>query len=163
MTIKSLTINGFKGVLVFAIMASLSIGANMALAQEHPTGISAKGQAAKMATVTKESLTTAIADYVQKESKLQGGYFMYFDKAQNKPLALTLEDVHKDRFGDMGGGSYFACADFKDKGGDTYDMDIFMKNGKDGMKASDISVHKKNGEARYDWVEKDGIWSKKAK
>ena len=82
---------------------------------------------------------------------------------QNKPLALTLEDVHKDRLGDLGDGSYFACADFKDSGGDTYDMDIFMKRGKTGMEATDISVHKKNGVARYDWVEKDGIWSKKAK
>lgn len=163
MSIKSLINKGTSGLIVAGLIAVFLAAANSATAQEHPSGISSQGQASRMSTVTKESLLKSITDYINKESKIQGGYFLYYDKAQDKPLALTLEDVHKDRFGDMGGGSYFACADFKDKGGNTYDMDIFMKQGKSGLEASDVSVHKKNGEARYDWVEKDGIWSKKAK
>lgn len=163
MSIKSLINKGAAGLIASGLIAVLLTGANKAIAQEHPTGMSAQGQASKMSTVTKESLLKSINDYINKESKIQGGYFLYYDKMQDKPLALTLEDLHKDRFGDMGGGSYFACADFKDKGGDTYDMDIFMKQGKSGLEASDVSVHKKNGEARYDWIEKDGIWSKKEK
>lgn len=163
MSIKSLINKGTAGLIVTGLIAVFLMAANTAIAQEHPTGMSSQEHATKMSTVTKESLLKSITDYINKESKIQGGYFMYYDKMQDKPLALSLEDVHKDRFGDMGSGSYFACADFKDKSGDTYDMDIFMKQGKSGLEASDVSVHKKNGEARYDWVEKDGIWSKKTK
>jgi hypothetical protein len=144
-----------------AVLAIFFSGTIIAAAQEHPGEHPSEHPTSEKASITKESLAAAITDYVNKESDLKGGYFLFFDKQQNKPLALALDKVHKDRLATLGDGVYFACADFKDTGGDMYDLDIFMKDGTSGLEVSDISVHKKNGEARYDWVEKDGIWSKK--
>jgi len=123
--------------------------------REHPTS--------KKAEITKESLADAITKYVADDAGLKGGFFMVYDTEQGKPLALTLEKVHKDRLASLGDGVYFACADFNATDGSVYDLDVFMKDTGKGLEASDVSVHKKNGEARYGWVEKDGIWMKSKK
>lgn len=149
--------------IIFAVSVIFLAGAIAVSAQEHPREHPSEHPMSKKAEVTKETLASAITDYVSKESDLKGGYFLFFDKKQNKPLALTLDNVHKDRLATLGDGVYFACADFKDTGGDMYDLDIFMKQGTKGLDVTDISVHKKNGEARYDWVEKEGVWSKQEK
>lgn len=146
-----------------AVLTVFFTGAIIASAQEHPREHPSEHPTSKKAEVTKESLAKAITDYVTSESDLKGGYFLFFDKEQDKPLALKLDKVHKDRLSTLGDDVYFACADFEDTGGDMYDLDIFMKKGMRGFNVTDISVHKKNGEARYDWVEKEGIWSKKEK
>ena len=59
--------------------------------------------------------------------------------------------------------SYRSPVGLEEKFGREYDLDIFMKQGTKGLDVTDISVHKKNGEARYDWVEKEGVWSKQEK
>jgi hypothetical protein len=146
-----------------AVLAVFFTGAIIASAQEHPREHPSEHPASKKAAVTKETLAAAITDYVNKESELKGGYFLFFDREQDKPLALRLDKVHQDRLSTLGDDVYFACADFEDTGGDMYDLDIFMKKGTSGFDVTDISLHKKNGEARYDWIEKDGIWSKQEK
>ncbi len=143
------------------LLVMVFAGASVASAQEHPTEHPSEHPTSKKATLSKEALADAITDYVTGESNLKGGYFLFFDKQQGKPLALTLDRVHKERLATLGGGVYFACADFKAIDGDMYDLDIFMKENKEGLKVTDISLHKKNGQARYIWVEKNGIWSKK--
>lgn len=151
--------------IIGAAFLSLSImvfaGASVVSAQEHPSEHPSEHPTSKKATLTKETLAEAIRDYVNGESDLKGGYFLFFDKKQGKPLALTLDRVHKERLATLGGGVYFACADFKAIDGDMYDLDIFMKETKEGLEVTDISLHKKNGQARYTWTEKNGIWSKK--
>jgi Na+-transporting methylmalonyl-CoA/oxaloacetate decarboxylase gamma subunit len=145
-------------VMVFAGVSAIS-------AQEHPTEHPSEHPSehptSEKAALTKESLADAITDYVTKESNLKGGYFLFFDGQQDKPLALTLDKVHKERLATLGNGVYFACADFKATDDDMYDLDIFMKEDEHGLEVTEINLHKKNGQARYTWVEKDGIWSKK--
>lgn len=141
-------------ILAFSIASFL--GLETALAQEHPH----EHPMSKKAEVTIGSLAEAITKYVNDDAGLKGGFFMLYDKVQGKALALTLQKVHEDRLGALGNDTYFACADFNGTDGNLYDIDIFMKDTGNGMKATDVSVHKKNGEARYNWVEKDGIWSK---
>ncbi len=149
--------------IIHAILALFLTGTIVAGAQEHPREHPSEHPTSKKAEVTKESLAKAITDYLNSESDLKGGYFLFFDKQQDKPLVLTLDNVHKDRLATLGDGVYFACADFKDTGGDMYDLDVFTKQGTKGLDVTDISVHKKNGEARYDWIEEDGLWFKKEK
>jgi hypothetical protein len=143
-------------------IAALFLVGKTAMAQEHPGKPMSEAPGMQKSSVTIESLASAISDYVKKETDLKGGYFLFYDDEQDKPLALTLEDVHNDRLGAIGNDVYFACADFESTDGDMYDIDIFMKNTDSGFDVTDISVHKMNGEARYDWVEEDGIWKKKS-
>jgi hypothetical protein len=136
-----------------SFMAVVFAGAMTVSAQEHPTS--------KKSVLTNEALADAVTDYVKRETNLKGGYFLFFNSKQNMALALTLNNVHKERLATLGGGIYFACADFKSVDDDTYDLDIFMKEDEHGLEIYDIDLHKKNGQARYVWVEKKGIWSKK--
>jgi hypothetical protein len=123
-------------------------------AQEHPQGQQPSG-------ISKDDLADAIQNYVKREAALKGGFFLIYDKDTDRTLALTLDQVHRERLAKVSDGAYFACADFKTQEGKTYDLDIFMKGpNKDKLEVTEISVHKEDGKERYNWVEKHGVWSK---
>ena len=98
-------------------------------------------------------------------STLQGGHFCVYDKVDDAPLALTLDKVHRERLASLGDGVYFACADFKATNGNTYDLDVFMTQQEggifNGLMPTQVTVHKKEGKARYTWYEEGGIWKMK--
>ncbi|MBI4395458.1 MAG: hypothetical protein HY548_00085 [Elusimicrobia bacterium] len=134
---------------------------------EHPSGSghehpSKTGKTSSASSVTMEDLAKAITDYVQKDSALKGGHFLLYDPVAKKALPLTLDKVHKDRLSKVSDDTYFACADFKTPEGKAYDLDVFMK-GADAasLQATEVSIHKEDGKARYGWVEEKGIWKKK--
>lgn len=145
-----------------AMAAALILLPPGAFAAEHPSEHPSEHPQTKSSGLTKEALGKAIKDYVGKEAKLKGGYFLVYDQVSQKPLVLTLDRVHDDRLSKVSDGVYFACADFKTPENQIFDLDIFMKQAETGLEVSEISVHKENGKARYGWVEKDGVWSKKA-
>jgi hypothetical protein len=123
---------------------------------EHPTKAKEKTEAA----ISIAELADAIEQYVADDAKLKGGYFMVYDTVQDKTLELTLAKVHKDKLASLGNDVYFACADFNSSDGHLYDLDIFMEDTDDGLKVSDIGIHKLDGQPRYTWIEKDGKWEK---
>ena len=124
---------------------------------EHPT------DDAKSAKVTMEELSAAIKSYVKQDSDLKGGMFFVYDPAQKTVLQLTLAKVHEEKLASLGDGVYFACADFNSHDKHVYDLDVFMKKDDGGnMVTTEVSVHKKDGVARYTWSESNGVWSKTA-
>ncbi len=128
---------------------------------EHPTEHPTKSETSEE-TVTIAMLSEAISDYVATDAKLKGGLFLVYDPIEKKALQLTLAKVHEDKLATLGGGVYFACADFQNSDGKMYDLDIFMKGSKDGLETTEVSIHKVDGKPRYTWSERDGIWSKVA-
>ena len=131
--------------------------------KEQPPKVQEKAEQTKQVpTVSMTELSRAIKAFVAQDSKLKGGLFLVWDSKANKSLELTLDKVHEERLASLGGGVYFACADFQASDGIIYDLDMFMRQGDKGLEMTEISVHKENGEARYGWVEQDGIWTKKA-
>ncbi|NOY69720.1 MAG: hypothetical protein GXP53_09595 [Deltaproteobacteria bacterium] len=124
---------------------------------EHPTEQAIKQTKA----ITKDALATAVENYVNTKSAAADGYFSFVDPKANKALSLTLVRVHKDRLARINKDTYFACADFKEKGGDMYDLDIFMQGqSAEQLKMTDIAVHKKNDKPRYTWVKDNGLWKR---
>ena len=121
---------------------------------EHPT-------TKKEPQLTVEALAISIENYIQNDVNLKGGFFVY-DKDKKELLTLTLTKIHKERLSNIGGDTYFACADFSASNGNIYDLDIFM-TGKsiDNLVVTEINVHKENGKARYHWENQKGIWVKK--
>lgn len=117
----------------------------------------------KQGVVSKEDLAKAIEAYVKKDTSLKGGFFVVYDRVAKKPLALSLVKVHKDKLCSVGGGAYFACADFKTPEGKLYDLDVFMRGpNKQQLQVTAITVHKESGKARYAWIQERGLWKKKA-
>ena len=133
---------------------------------EHPEHPEHPEDHAAPAEVTMKALGDAIEKYVAWDSKLHGGYLIVHDPVAKTQLALKLDKVHRERLSSLGNGVYFACADFKATDGTVYDLDVFMEAAEsspfNGLWPTEIAVHKKNGEARYTWQEKDGVWTKKS-
>jgi hypothetical protein len=135
-----------------------------AAAQEHPehpkSGEHPEG--AKRAGLSKSDLAGAIKGWADQDAAKHGGWVEVEDPAQKKTLYLKLEKVHEDRLSRVGEDTYFACADFVEKDGTKYDIDVFMKGKTKGdLKNTEVSVHKVNGKKRYTWYEKNGVWKKK--
>lgn len=125
---------------------------------EHPEHRTAK---APSRGVSMAQLAKAIEDYVARESSLKGGSFQVHDPEEDRMLSLKLTKVHRDRLARMSSKRYFACADFTNEDGTVYDLDLFMTgNSPATLKPSEITVHKKDGKARYNWKEVRGNWVK---
>jgi hypothetical protein len=175
-----------KMVVGIGIMAVALMLAGPVAAQEHPEHPSTKPAAekaeepaehpehpaehpehpsddAKSAEMTMDELSAAIKDFVKQDSDLKGGMFFIYDAAQKTVLQLSLAKVHEEKLASLGDGVYFACADFNSHDDHVYDLDVFMEKGEHGnIVTTDVSVHKKDGVARYTWSESDGVWSKTA-
>ena len=132
--------------------ASRAPGSERLAPDEHP-------ELAHLTQVSTDSLAEAITSYVAAESKQRGGSFPVPAPTGGEALGLTLDTVHRERLSRLADGRYFACADFKDTKGNTYDVDIFMRVESKGLVPADILVHKLNGTPRFNWTERDGVWS----
>ncbi len=127
---------------------------------EHPMEHPEDGASAYK--VDKDAMAMAIMDFIDHDSKLKGGFFMFYDTKDKAPLVLTLDKVHKERLAQVGENLYFACSDFKEASGTMYDLDFFMKDDGESLVVTEVMVHKKAGNARYTWHEEEGMWSTKA-
>lgn len=122
---------------------------------EHP-------ELGEAAVVTEDSLTAAVTTHMNAETGRQGGSLTIQDPQQNRALRLTLATVHREGTRKLADGRYFACADFKGSDGHTYDLDVFMKPDLNGLTADGLTIHKQDGQPRYNWVEVGGIWKREA-
>lgn len=147
-----------------ALAVLMPFGAGLALAGEHPSEHpSEHPQAAHAEQVSKDDIADAVTRYVDEDAALKGGYFLVFDSEAGVPLALQMDKVHRERLSRVGPDVYFVCADFKATNGKVYDLDIFMQ-GPDAhsLAVTEVTVHKEQGQARYNWFEEDGIWQRKS-
>lgn len=152
-------------VMAFFLFASVSVSAQEH--PEHPTKDKAKKEHPEhpsknqASAVTVDQMAQAITDYVDADSKLKGGFFFVYDATAKKPLQLTLDKVHKEKLSQVGENLYFACSDFKEAGGKTYDLDFFMKSVDGKLTVSEVMIHKEEGKPRYQWTEENGMWKRK--
>jgi hypothetical protein len=156
-----------RGVLATASLSLLLMASTSLKAQEHPEHPKSSTTPEhptdkKQAGLTKTELAAAIRQWVEKQSAGNGGWLKVNDPVAAKTLQLKLEKVHDDRLSQVKPEVYFACADFVEKGGTKYDIDIFMQGtSNDDLKNTEVSVHKVNGKERYRWFEENGTWRKK--
>ena len=142
-----------KQIVLLFILAVFLFSEHPEHPSEHPTTI-------KTPQLTIMELAISIEDYIQNDINLKGGFFVY-DENNEEVLNLTLTKIHKERLSNIGGDTYFACADFNASNGNIYDLDVFMTgNSQNNLVVTEINVHKENGEARYLWENQHGIWVK---
>jgi hypothetical protein len=146
-----------KKLLSFAIgLAVLALFSNRSLAQEHPKEHPEHPKSEKK--VSTDDIDKAIREHIEKSEKAAGGKFEVKDDVLKKTWDLQLVRVHKDKLQALADGRYFACVDFKAPDGTMVDVDFFMKKEGNDLKVTDMTVHKINGKARYNYQEKDGVW-----
>ena len=123
--------------------------------KEHPDKKDGKGtDAKKTGGVSNEELARVIEESAGK------GTFNFTDPDTGRTLAITLDRIHKDRFAKTAPDTYFACADFKDDRGNTYDLDFWVKLNNGQPLVVETHLHKDNGKERYTWQLEDGVWKR---
>lgn len=137
--------------LVIVVFAAL-FATGVALAQEHPEHPTNKKAAKKGYTI--DDLDKAIRGAIA--SKETNGVYQLKDG--DKTWDLKLDKVHRERLARVDENTYFACTDFKSTDNHTVDVDFFMKDDGEKLVMSDATLHKVDGQPRYNWQEKDGYW-----
>lgn len=93
---------------------------------------------------TFEEVKRTIAEYVEADSRLRGGFFTH-DEEIGRTRKLSLVKVH-DQVQRLAEGGYFDCVDFKDMdSGEMVDLDFTLQEGKSGLEVVKIVIHKVNG------------------
>ena len=147
-------------VCIFSIVSAQGEHPTGSKKAEHPTA-TITPQIVQGEKITLQNLARAIESFVEADINLRGA-FLVIDPSTNEVLKLNLEKVHKERLSHVGDDVYFACADFNADDGKVYDLDIFLRGtNTDELTVTEISVHKEDGQARYGWLEQDGVWIKK--
>jgi transglutaminase-like putative cysteine protease len=104
-------------------------------------------------------IQAGIEKHIEEQVRVGGGYFKL--PFRNQDLRLKLVRVHTEYLSKLGPGRYFACVDLADISGDVYDVDFFLAGDPAGMKVTETTVHKLNGQPFYAWEQKrDGIWQR---
>ncbi len=140
---------------VLSLCVALPAVSVLAQQKEHP-----KEHPKSEKKVSVDDIDAAIRAQVEEKAKASGGRFEAQDDVLNKTWSLELVRVHKDRLQAFADGRYFACVDFRAADGTMVDVDFFLKKDGDKLVVTDTSVHKVDGKARYNYVEKDGVWAR---
>jgi hypothetical protein len=128
---------------------------------EHPKQ-AAPAAKPEVKPLTLEQVANAIEGYIKDDTRLKGGYFLYYDAKNKEMLRLTLDKVHRDRLAQTAPATYFACSDFKTPEGKAYDLDFWIHEAPNGeLKVTEIMIHKEAGKPRYNWIEEGGAWKQK--
>ena len=147
-------------VCIFSIVSAQGEHPTGSKKAEHPTA-TITPQIVQGEKITLQNLARAIESFVEADINLRGA-FLVIDPRTNEVLKLNLKKVHKERLSHIGDNVYFACADFNADDGKVYDLDIFLRGtNTDELTVTEITVHKEDGQARYGWLEQDGVWIKK--
>jgi len=144
-----------KGVLtLIAVLALVAAGA--ARAQEHPKEHPKEHPTAK--AIATADLEKAIRANIDEAAKANNGKFPAKDDVLNKTWQLTLVRVHTDKLTQLDASTYFACVDFKADDGTLVDVDFYFKDDAGQLKRTDTTVHKINGQPRYNYEKKGDFW-----
>lgn len=144
----------FHGFLVPApLLATLFLapGGCNAKQEEHPVSA---------AEPSIERVAKFLEDHVAQA--LQGatnGRFPF--EGDGKSLSLELERVHRERLSRVAPGRWFVCADFLGADGTRYDLDFWVESEGAELAVVETTLHKIAGEPLYQWVERDGTWSRR--
>lgn len=148
----------FKLLLALAVILCFA-GTTTLLAQEHPSEHPKKTTSASK-PISTATLEKAIKDQIAEKAKANGGRFPVRDDVLNKTWQLELARVHTDKLTQLDDKTYFACVDFKADDGTMVDADFYMKNDNGKLTLSDTTVHKVNGEARFNYEKKGDYWER---
>ncbi len=93
-----------------------------------------------------ESVRQAITDYIRRDIKLKGGFFLY-DSGLERVVGMKFDHVHEG-VTRTAKGQFFACVDMRRVNGALYDLDVYMEQSEQGLKPAKLVIHKVDGEKR---------------
>jgi len=143
---------------VVTLLVALALVAVVGVrAQEHPQEHPKKEHPTAKAISTAD-LEKAIRANIDEAAKANNGRFPAKDDVLNKTWQLALVRVHTDKLTQLDATTYFACVDFKADDGTMVDVDFYFKDDGGTLKRTDTTVHKINGQPRYNYEKKGDFW-----
>ncbi len=103
-------------------------------------------QEEKVTGTEAEKVRQAIRDYIQRDIKLKGGFFLY-DPELKRVVGMRFDHVHEG-VTRTAGGQFFACVDMRSVRGPLYDLDVYLEQTDQGLKPAKLVMHKVDGEKR---------------
>lgn len=146
-------------ILVVGLVGVVGLKAQQEHPQEHPKEHPTREHPAAK-PITTADLEKEIKALIADKAKASGGEFPVKDNVLDKTWALELVRVHTDKLTQLDANTYFACVDFKADDGTLVDVDFYLKSDKGKLAMTDITVHKINGQPRFNYVEKEGFWER---
>lgn len=119
--------------------------------QEHPKAEHPEHPTATKAISTAD-LESKIREIIDQKSK-DTGSLRLDDPVTKAVWMLKLDKVHTDRLTQLDPATYFACVDMIASNGRKVDVDFFLKDRGGKLEMTDMTVHKIDGVARYNWAE----------
>lgn len=148
-----------KGILVLLVAVGLMAAAGLRAQQEHPQE-HPKAEHPTTKPVSMSDLEKAIRAHIEDTAKAHQGKFPVKDDVLNKTWALTLVKVHTDKLTQLTDTIYFACVDFKADDGTPVDVDFYLKSEEGKLKVTDTTVHKINGQPRFQYQRRGDFWER---
>lgn len=148
--------NRFHGAVALLAVVALALAPALAAAQEHPKEHPKEHPTAK--AISTADLEKAIRANIDEAAKANNGKFPAKDDVLNKTWQLELVRVHTDKLTQLDATTYFACVDFKADDGTLVDVDFYFKDEGGALKRTDTTVHKINGQPRYNYEKKGDFW-----
>ncbi|MBI2192402.1 MAG: hypothetical protein HYU36_10500 [Planctomycetes bacterium] len=119
-------------------------------------------------TITADDLEAVVKRYVEGKSAKENwlffwaeDYLKFRDQKLGKDLLFKMDRVNKDHFRVIGKDSHSICVMFKEKGGETYDLDLTIQGAtREALQVTAVDIHRDGHLDRYTWTEQKGIWSK---
>lgn len=146
-----------KGIVALVAALALIMAVGTLAAQEHPQEHPKKEHPAAKPASTAD-LEKAIRANIDEVAKANNNRFPAKDDVLNKTWQLTLVRVHTDKLTQLDDTTYFACVDFKADDGTLVDVDFYLKSDAGKLKPTDTTVHKINGQPRYNYEKKGDFW-----
>lgn len=100
----------------------------------------------KVAGSEAESVRQAIANYIERDIKLTGGFFLY-DPELKRVVGMKFDHVHAG-VTRTANGQLFACVDMRSVRGPLYDLDVYPEQTDQGLKPARLLIHKVDGRER---------------
>jgi hypothetical protein len=116
--------------------------------------------AAVPATLDATQVKSVASEYIEKDMKLKGGEFLFYDPAELKVWKLKNPKIHED-VRNQDANVSVVCVDLVSGKGKTktaLDVDLFIVKGASGnVEVSDIKIHKVGRKERYTYDENNQI------
>lgn len=92
------------------------------------------------------AIKSAIENYIKNDVEVKGA-FLLGDPIEGTVLNLSFDGLDKN-VGSGKDGSPFVCADFRDKEGKKYDVDVYVSKADGKWIVKKVIIHKVDGEVR---------------
>ena len=151
MTIRASGLSAARVMSLFPAALLIGVLSNACIPEAGP--VQPEPAAPPVPPIVTGDIQAGIEHHIAEQVKRNNGFFTV--PFEGKELKLKLVRVHVEYLASLGPVDQFACVDMASSDGQFYDIDFFLKGGRDAMTVTETTVHKLNGQPFYLWKQNE--------